>query len=213
MTPAILNALTGVEPPPPRERTSDTSLFAAFLHGDDDALVALFDRHNHRLFLYCREIVGSADRAADLTQELWERVIRLRAEGKATAENPAGLFLRIGRNLCIDEIRRRRNHGSIDELAEIDHPRHEVHELTHLEELVLLALPQLPEQQREVLVLNAYCGYRFDEIAEMTGAPEGAIRMRAWRARVHLGRVLSALMGIQEDALRDIVRDRPEEII
>jgi hypothetical protein len=37
--------------------------------------------------------------------------------------------------------------------------------------------------------------------------------MRAWRARVHLGRVLSALMGIQEDALRDIVRDRPEEII
>src|SRR6188508_2942433 len=65
----------------------DRELFGAFLDGDDAALVRLFDRHNERLFRYCIQFVGNVARAEDITQELWERVIRLRNDRKATAEN------------------------------------------------------------------------------------------------------------------------------
>lgn len=178
---------------------SDAQLFEKFLDGDDAPLVVLFDRHNHRLYLYCLQFVRDPQKAEDVTQELWERVIRLRAEGRATAQNPLGLLLTIARNLCLDEIRKDRHHSPLHDLPEVNHPSASMHELSHLEELVLLALPHLPEAQREVLVLNAYSGYRFDEIAAMLGEPVGAIRTRAWRARTHLGRMISAMIGIDED--------------
>lgn len=179
--------------------TRDHELFAAFLRGEDEALVALFDRHNDRLFRYCAQLVGSAHRAEDITQELWERLIRLRAAERLNAENPGALFLRIVRNLCLDDLRRARPHVSIESVAEHSHPWEEIPELTHLEELVLLALPHLPSDQRETLILHEYSGYGYDEIAAMTGESAGAVRTRAWRARAHLGRVVSAMLGMRSD--------------
>jgi len=188
---------------PKPQATTDESLFDRFLSGDDRALVELFDRHNHRLYLYCLQFVHDPQRAEDITQEMWEKIIRLRAEGRATSQNPVGLLVTIARNLCLDDIRKQRYHSPLEDLPETSHPTATIRELSHLEELVLLALPHLPEAQREVLVLSAYSGYRFDEIADMLGEPVGAIRTRAWRARVHLGRMISALVGIDEDKEKD----------
>lgn len=178
----------------------DAEIFERFLGGDDLALVELFDKHNRRLYLYCQQFVGNAHRAEDITQELWERVIRLRTANVTTSQNPVGLFLTIARNLCVDDQRKQRQHVTIEDLTEEDHPAEHFHEMSELEELVLQALPLLPEKQREVLVLNAYSGYRFDEIAEMLGEPVGAIRTRAWRARTHLGRVIAVQLGMDADA-------------
>jgi RNA polymerase sigma-70 factor (ECF subfamily) len=181
----------------------DREIFERFLRHDDSALVELFDRHNHRLYLYCLHLVGTEQQAEDVTQELWERVLRLRAAGTATADNPVGLLIRIARNLSLDALRRNRHHAALDDLPEAKHPVAQIAELSHLEELVILALPNLPIAQREVLVLNAYSGYGFDEIAKMLSEPVGAIRMRACRARAHLGRIISAMVGMNEDSEND----------
>ncbi len=184
-------------------RRRDADAIARFIDGDDRALVELFDRYNHRLFSYCLQKLHDRDRAEDVTQELWERLIGMRSKGSLTPENPLGLLLTMARNLCLDHIRRRRNHAAIDEIGEASHPVGTLTELTHMEELVVLALPHLPESQREVLVLNAYSGFRFDEIAEMLGEPVGAIRTRAWRARSHLARIISAMIGVEDDRERE----------
>jgi RNA polymerase sigma-70 factor (ECF subfamily) len=186
--------------------TEDSRLVARFIAGDNGAMETLFDRHNHRLFLYCVHLVRSRERAEDLTQEMWERVIRMRDERRLTAENPLGLLVRIARNLCLDALRRDRRHDSLDELPDSAHPVDRIPELGHLEELVIIALAHLPLEQREVLVLNAYSGYQFDEIAAMLGEPYGAVRTRAWRARAHLGRIVAAMVGIDEDANRSAHR-------
>jgi RNA polymerase sigma-70 factor, ECF subfamily len=178
--------------------TRDQALFSAFLAGDAASLVAIFDRHNERLFRYCAQLVGDPNRAEDITQELWERIIRLRDEGRLTAENPPALLLRCVRNLCLDEIRRTRPHQSIESVAEEDHPFEEIPELTHLEEVVILALPHLPADQREIIVLHEYSGYSYEEIGAMMGESTGAIRTRAWRGRAHLARVVAAMLGMRE---------------
>jgi RNA polymerase sigma-70 factor, ECF subfamily len=197
--------------PASRNADSDASLFSSFLAGDDKALVALFDRHNHRLFHYCLQLVRDTQRAEDVTQELWERVIKLRADRRATAENPLGLLLTIARNLCLDDIRKQRHHAALDELPEASHPAASIPELSHLEELVILALPHLPLEQREVLILSAYSGYRFDEIAAMLGESVGTVRTRAWRARAHLGRIISAMIGMNEDSQNTDNGPRPRK--
>jgi RNA polymerase sigma-70 factor (ECF subfamily) len=207
--PVTRNPVENPAPEPGHPADGSDVLFARFLAGDDDALVALFDRHNHRLFLYCLHLVRDHGRAEDLTQELWERLIRLRAEARATADNALGLLLKIARNLCLDELRRKRPHTTLDELPEASHPVARIPELSHLEELVIQALTHLPLDQREVLILNAYSGYRFDEIATMLGEPHGAIRTRAWRARAHLGRIISAMVGISEDGEQPDRSDEP----
>lgn len=199
----ILSTRTAVKPQKDSSRrkaaSNDVELFASFLHGNNPAFVELFDRHNHRLYLYCLQFVNDPQQAEDITQEIWERVIRLRSEDSTEVHNPMGLLLTIARNLCIDAVRKDRHHAGLDDIPESSHPVANTHEMSHLEELVILALPHLPVAQREVLALFAYSGYRFDEIAEMLGEPVGAIRTRAWRARAHLGRIISAMIGLDDD--------------
>ncbi len=187
----------------------DIGLFERFLDGDDGAFVELYDRHNHRLFLYCLKIVGGEEQAEDVIQEMWERVIKLR-KTRPEVINPMGLFLTIARNLCLNHVKARRNHASIDDITESDHPAVHMRELSHLEELVVLSLPKLPFAQREVLILNAYSGYRFDEIASMLGESVTAVRMRASRARAHLGRLISAMLALNENSESES-SDRIEE--
>ncbi len=177
---------------------SDTQLFSRFLEGDDAAFMELFDRHTHRLHMYCLKFVGNRRQAEDLVQDIWERLIRFRSDEKGALENPVGFMIRIARNLCLNHIRDRKMAASLDDLPDWQHPKAVAAELSHNEELVIAALPHLPTSYREVLILNAYSGYRFDEIAEMLGEPVGAIRTRAWRARVQLGRLISALMEFDE---------------
>jgi DNA-directed RNA polymerase specialized sigma24 family protein len=60
-----------------------------------------------------------------------------------------------------------------------------------MEELALTALDALPFETREILVLNLYAGYRFDEIAAMLGKSPDAIWARASRGRAQLRTIIA----------------------
>ncbi len=171
----------------------DSILLARFREGDDRSFLELFRRHNGRILLYCLKIVGDHPVAEDLTQEMWERVIGLRRE-KVEVRNPVGLFVRIARNLCIDHLRRKGRVIAIPDIDEMSTPMYATSEPTELEETALAALDRLPYDYREVLVLNLYCGYRYDEIAVMLGKSPDAIWARASRARTQLRRMVAAAM-------------------
>ncbi len=163
----------------------DGVLFEQFLCGDDDAFLALFRRHNSRVFTYCLKIVGRREQAEDITQETWERVIALRQKSDVI-RSPIGFLLRVARNLCLDHLKVRKQHITIDKLSEASHPQQPAGEPSALEEIVLTALHCLPFKYREVLILHTYCGYQFEEIAEMLGKSPEAIWARASRARAEL---------------------------
>lgn len=57
------------------------------------------------------------------------------------------------------------------------------------------ALLALPMDQRQVIVLCDLQGYRYEEIAEMTGASVGTVK-----SRIHRGR----------ERLRQVIGERPE---
>jgi RNA polymerase sigma-70 factor (ECF subfamily) len=175
--------------------TPEAILFKDFLSGDDAAFTTLFKAHNQRIFAYCYKMLGSEEQAQDVAQEVWEKVIDLRKE-PPLVENPVGFLMRITRNKCLDVIKLRKNNSSLSDLDDHQHPFEEERESSDEEEIVLRALEKLPDEQREVLVLNIYSGYRFDEIAEMLGKSPDAIWARASRGRAALRKmVLEAMSG------------------
>jgi RNA polymerase sigma-70 factor (ECF subfamily) len=173
----------------------DAAYFDRFLAGDDAAFAELFDRHNHRLYVYCLKFLGRPELAEDVTQELWERVVRLRLDPQPVL-NPLGFFLTMARNLCVNTQKRARRFSPLADLPEgVLASESTGEERSELEEAVQIALARLPLEYREVLILNVYCGYRFDEIATMLGKPSGTIWMRASRARTKLRKMVLAVAG------------------
>lgn len=178
-----------------RVAIDDSDLFRQFLAGSDTAFVSFFDRYDRRLRLYCTKVVGDPEVAEDLTQEIWEKVIRMRLN-ETEIQEPTHYLMRMARNLCIKYLQRRRQHDSLDELNDGEHPTASSREPSHLEELVKMAVDRLAFDQREVIVLHNYLGYGYEDIASMRGDTVGAVKMRAMRARSRVGRIVSAYLAL-----------------
>jgi RNA polymerase sigma-70 factor (ECF subfamily) len=185
----------------PTNVQEDRDFFQRFIEGDDAAFLALYNKYNQRLYVYALKIMGEAENANDIVQEMWERVVMMRTAPQEVA-NPGGLFLRMARNLCIDHLRSRRPSIALEEADESPQFVYTPHEPSELEELALESLNKLSFEYREVLVLNLYCGYRFDEIAVMTGKTPDAIWARASRARAQLRKMVAAAIGEEESPMQ-----------
>ena len=183
----------------PSTEKRDELLFHKFLGGDDDAFMEFFHRHTPRLYAYAFKIVGNAESANDILQDVWERMARFRSESREAPRSPLGLLIRITRNLCLNHKRDRRPSVPLDDIPRTREPRTRIDGMTEMEEAVIVALDYLPESQRELLILHSYSGYSYEEIAEMMDESIGTVRTRAWRARVKLGRIIAALMEMGED--------------
>jgi len=161
------------------------SLFSAFLEGDNDAFAEIYRELNPRLSAYCHKLAPAY--ADDLMQELWEKVIGMRSKKAVEVQSPTAFLFRMLRNITIDHVRR------TDETAELkdEHIASE-HEATDFEMIIVEALEKLPAEEREILVLNIYSGYKFGEIAEMLEMSVEAVWQRASRARTKLRAIVEA---------------------
>ncbi len=165
------------------------ALFHSFLRGDDAAFSELYRELNPRLSAYCYKLV--LGHSEDLMQELWERVIALRSKRHASdldIQSPLAFLYRTLKNLAVDHFRRTVDSQPLSEYHTISPSNGE----TDLECLILEGLEKLPFEDREVLVLNIYSGYKFGEIAEMQGKSVDAVWARASRARVRLRNIVIA---------------------
>lgn len=166
-------------------RTEECQLLGDFFAGDDAAFNELFRRYNKKLSVFALKMLGNREHAVDLAQDTWSRVIDQRRKPQHV-EYVGGYLFRIARNLCLDRLRARKEHPSIDEIPENQHPKSHPVEQTDIEEIVVRALDELPDEDRELLILHTYVGYGYDEIAEMQSKKPEAVWTRASRARSKL---------------------------
>jgi RNA polymerase sigma-70 factor (ECF subfamily) len=155
--------------------------FQAFLAGDDAAFGEIYREVNPRISAYCYKL--APDVWQDVVQELWERVISLRSKRNSDRdiESPLSFLFQVARNLTVDHFRRSHITEEVTEdIAAEEAPP------TDLETLVLESLERLPFDDREVLVLNIYSGYKFEEIAKIQNRKVDAVWQQASRARKKL---------------------------
>jgi len=185
----------------------------AFRDGDSAAFGMLVNRHHAAVFNFIVRFTGHRQKAQDVLQDTWLKVIRGASEYTPKAKFTTWLYT-VARNLCVDSARRDayRQTDSLDAPVSEEAgssalvesvptgqagPDREAHNMS-LRPRLLKALQALPEEQREVFLLREYSGIAFKDIAEVTGVPEGTVKSRMRYALEGLRKTLNAL-GVDGD--------------
>lgn len=173
---------------------SDEALMERFCAGDAAAFDALFSRYSRPLHGYLSRLTADAAAAEDLTQATFLSLVRSRGRfHKGNAVKP--WLYAIATNAARDHQRRRRPEAlSTDGELPLDAAAEPALQAdVGLERAVRAALAQLPENQREVIVLHRFEGLSMSEIAQTLGAGESAVKVRAHRGYERLRRLLRGL--------------------
>lgn len=157
---------------------SDSQLISLYKNGNEDAFAELVSRHKNKIFTTIYMIVKDHDLAEDLLQETYVKVVNTIKSGRYNEE---GKFLpwvsRIAHNLAIDHFRKAKRYPTIVmedgsnvfnslEFSEESIEDRQIKEDTHA--LLRELIKELPDSQREVLMMRHYMQMSFQEIAEVT---------------------------------------------
>jgi RNA polymerase sigma-70 factor, ECF subfamily len=172
---------------------SDEVLMERFIEGDAAAFDALFSRHVSQLRGYLQRLSGSAAVADDLAQTTFVSMVRGRGRFQKGAKLKPWLYA-IATNAARD-WRRRSKFEAVSDDGKLPEEAAEpgVERDPGLEKAVKQALAQLPEAQREAIVMNRYEGLSFAEIAVHAGVTESAVKVRAHRGYERLRELLKGV--------------------
>ena len=182
----------------------DYDLVSEVARGRDSALAVLYDRYHRQCFSFGLRILGSESDAEEAVQETFVRVWRSANQYDRSKAGVSSWILSVTRNLCIDELRRRRRRApqmpSMDdafELAGSDRTDLEA-EREILGSKVREALQSLPSEQRSAIELVYFHGLSSQEVGKVLNVPPPTIRSRLRLGLLKLGGVLQAegLMSI-----------------
>ena len=161
----------------------DDSLVERVVEGEQQALLALYDRHASRVYAVALRILGDAMSAEEVTQDvflkLWSRARSYLSSRGAFAT----WLLTIARNAALDRLRLERRRPAISDDAEPDEVWQDIpDESSSSEEArwrsLYFAVQALPPEQRQVIELAYYQGLSHSQIAEHLGWPVGTVKTR-----------------------------------
>jgi RNA polymerase sigma-70 factor (ECF subfamily) len=159
--------------------TSDQSLIAAYLGGDERAAAKLIGRHLEALGRFLYSSGAPSDEVEDMAQEAFFRAFR-RVDSWRGQGTFRSWLLTIAGNLLRDHFRTRKGRRVISieehEVADRADPQADL-AATEIEERLRLGLEGLPRLQREVFLLRAQQGSDYEEIAIALGTTPGAARV------------------------------------
>ena len=161
---------------------------------DFEKLVTAYEKNVYNIAL---RMVGDPDDAADMTQETFIKAYRALSSFRGDSKFSSWLY-RIASNVCLDFLRSRSRHPQVS-LSTVDEDDRATFELPDMRqnpeeqlmkklgmEAVHRGLEQLPEQQRQILVLRELGGLSYAELAQTLGLEEGTVKSRIFRARKRL---------------------------
>ena len=182
---------------------SDASVIAASL-AEPEAFGALFDRHARVLYRYLVRRIGP-DEADTTLGEVFRVAFEKRATYDGARADARPWLYGIATNLVAKHRRReaRRIHATarlIAQRAPIDDIGDRVDSLLDAADLwprVADAITDLPEAERDVLILFVWEDLSYGEIADALDVPAGTVRSRLNRARMRM-RELRGVSGREE---------------
>jgi len=157
---------------------NDSELLSLYIGGNEEAFEELLNRHKDRVFTTIYLIVKDRYTAEDLMQEVFIKAIRTIKSGRYNEEGKfLPWILRIAHNLSIDHFRKAKRYPTIImedgssvfnslEFSEATIEDEQIKQDTY--NLLKAYIKELPDSQREVLVMRHYMKMSFQEIADAT---------------------------------------------
>jgi len=158
---------------------SDRKLLSLYKNGNEEAFEELLNKHKNRVFTTIYLIVKDQYIAEDLLQETFIKAINTINSGRYNEEGKfLPWILRIAHNLAIDYFRKEKRYPTIVmedgsnlfnklEFSEESSESAQVKKDTYA--TLKYFIQELPESQKEVLIMRHYMQMSFQDIAEATG--------------------------------------------
>ncbi|MBK8939567.1 MAG: sigma-70 family RNA polymerase sigma factor [Polyangiaceae bacterium] len=191
----------------------DESAFVARLVARDEAAFnQLVVQYERRVFALVFRMLGRREEAEDLAQEVFVQVFKAIDQFRGDSKLSTWIY-RIAVNLCKNRTKylSRRQVGEQDDVdamadraplsaakgvsvGDISRPD-ELVEGMQLEVIVKHAISQIDPEFREVLILRDVEDMAYEEIAAVTGLPDGTVKSRIHRARAQLRALVEKAVG------------------
>jgi RNA polymerase sigma factor (sigma-70 family) len=182
-------------------KLSDQELVKRFIQGNQLSIEVLINRHKNKVFTYIILIVKNQQLAEDIFQDTFIKVIRSLKEGKYKDNGKfVSWVIRIAHNLTIDHFRKEKQintYTSEDYEADIFNSRklsdgtiEDMLVENQIVQEVKLLIEELPEDQKQVILLRHYGGMSFKEIAEQTGVSINTALGRMRYALINLRKII-----------------------
>ena len=132
----------------------------------------LYERHGPALLAYARSFAADRSQAEDAVQQVFLKLLRGETE---TPDAPLAYLYRAVRNTALNSRRTIKRDASLDAVE---------HWFSHRggnQEAALAlqsSLAELPDEQREVVIMRIWSGLTLNEIATATGAPLNTVASR-----------------------------------
>ncbi|MFK7931043.1 MAG: sigma-70 family RNA polymerase sigma factor [Myxococcota bacterium] len=185
-------------------READIEMVMAVREGDTTAYRGLVEKYQTRVYQMVYGMLRNQEDARDTTQDAfvkaYDNLHRFRLEASFYT-----WIYRIAMNLSIDHLRKKKRRGttefdetvaSRDGTGAIDEQHHQDSPSKSLERKQLYArimdaMQELPEDQRQVILLRELEGLSYKEISDVMEVPEGTIMSRLYYARKKLQKLLA----------------------
>ena len=183
---------------------SDSQLISQYTNGNEEAFSALLNRHKDRVYTTIYLIVKDQYLAEDLMQEVFIKAIKTIKSGKYNEEGKfLPWILRIAHNIAIDHFRKNKRYPMIVmedgsnvfntlEFSEGSVEEEQIKQDTYA--LMKAYIKELPESQREVLIMRHYMQMSFQEIADATNVS----------INTALGRMRYALLNLRKKLKQNV---------
>ena len=192
----------------------DVQLMLRFQKGDMEAFQQLFNKFSPSVVNFAFRFVGSRDRAEELAQEVFLQVYRWQDRYEPKAKFSTWLF-KIANNHCLNEVRKgeykvvRESLDSQpdDERGEREwdlpdtNPRKgdEILAAKQVADKIQSILQRLPASQRSALMMSRWEGFSYQEVAEVLGTTEKAVKSLVFRATQSLREGLQDILESHDD--------------
>ena len=164
--------------------TSDETLMLAWAAGDPAAFEALYGRHRVRLYRFLLRQLRDGALADELFQDVWQKVVAARQGWRPEAMFSTWLY-RIAHNRLADHWRAQQYRppapddadARTERVSDPDTPERQLSDFEQRRRLQV-ALDELPQEQREVVLLRLEQELTLEEIGEVTGVGRETVKSR-----------------------------------
>ncbi|MEZ4971153.1 MAG: sigma-70 family RNA polymerase sigma factor [Flavobacteriaceae bacterium] len=178
----------------------DSVLVKDYINGNEKALEILINRHNQRVSSFIYSKVLDRDVSEDIFQDTFIKVIKTLKKGNYSEE---GKFLpwvmRIAHNLVIDHFRRNKRmpmfegNDDFNIFSVIGDDKLNIEKQIIKDQIdsdLSLLIEELPDDQKEVLLMRIYRDMSFKEISENTGVSINTALGRMRYALINLRKII-----------------------
>ncbi|MEO1530988.1 MAG: sigma-70 family RNA polymerase sigma factor [Pseudomonadota bacterium] len=174
---------------------TDAALLQRVAAGEMAAFRRVHARFHGKVYGFAMRLLQRPDLADEVASDtmmvVWQKAANFRGEAK-----PETWILGITYRLSLKAMRTKARaalNDEIDEEMADDNAGPQVIEALFAAKSIAEALRHLPAEQRAIVQLTYYYGYRLVEIAEITGLPVGTVKTRMFHARAKLRKSLGDL--------------------